>query len=431
MILAGILLFSVCGFAGYEVTQGRQVIESGDQLTKSGIKNAEIKFTAEELDKAFGGKVGSISITELPEATKGALKLGDDDVILYRSIARNQIGKLRFIPAMEFTGTTYVCISALDNKSNLMKTAMIALAVSPADNRAPSIKGTSVETRRNLMITGSFDVEDPEGDAVSLTLTTAPKNGTVELTGDGGFTYTPLTGKTGKDSFTVQAMDSFGNLSESAKASVTISKPASDLLYEDMKGSPMHLAAITLAERGIIQGETLGDKSFFRPQSSVTRGEFLVMVMRCTDLIGEVPTVSNTGFSDDADIPTWMKGYVKTAQLCGVISGNDDDGVLSFAPDRLITRAEAAVMLNNALALQPDEDALATVFADNDSIPTWAVSAFQNLRVNGIVNGYGDNTQRPAETLNRGQAASMLYNTMKFEQSQEDSGGFFSWLFGK
>jgi hypothetical protein len=61
---------------------------------------------------------------------------------------------------------------------------------------------------------------DPEGDTFTAVLLAGPTNGTLTLNADGSFTYTPVAGFTGTDSFTYEAWD--GSAS-SLSAQVTIS----------------------------------------------------------------------------------------------------------------------------------------------------------------------------------------------------------------
>jgi VCBS repeat-containing protein len=66
---------------------------------------------------------------------------------------------------------------------------------------------------------------DPDGDALTATLTTLPANGSVTLAPDGSFTYTPAAGFSGADTFTYTATDTHGG---TATATVTITVVAPD-----------------------------------------------------------------------------------------------------------------------------------------------------------------------------------------------------------
>ena len=65
----------------------------------------------------------------------------------------------------------------------------------------------------------SFNDSDPDGDMIIALLVSGPANGTVNLSPDGSFTYTPNAGFIGTDSFTYKASD--GKL-DSNLATVTI-----------------------------------------------------------------------------------------------------------------------------------------------------------------------------------------------------------------
>ncbi len=57
------------------------------------------------------------------------------------------------------------------------------------------------------LITGTIGAVDPEGDPINYSLVLRPNDGTVVLNSDGTYTYTPGTGFTGTDEFTVAATD--------------------------------------------------------------------------------------------------------------------------------------------------------------------------------------------------------------------------------
>ena len=74
---------------------------------------------------------------------------------------------------------------------------------------------------------------DSDGDSLSLTaikeVNSLPAHGTLELSSNGGFTYTPVNGFTGSDSFTYSANDGALN-SNVATVSITVTQPAVQLL---------------------------------------------------------------------------------------------------------------------------------------------------------------------------------------------------------
>jgi len=96
--------------------------------------------------------------------------------------------------------------------------------------------------------------------------------------------------------------------------------------------------------------------------------------------------------------PQWLKPYLAAANRAGLMTGWPEAKDFS-AP---ITGAEAAVLLNNALDLTVEPDALVQVAAMD--APDWATAAVTAMSCNGIpVNADA--------ALTRGEMAQLLYST--------------------
>ncbi|MNO32809.1 Trifunctional nucleotide phosphoesterase protein YfkN precursor [compost metagenome] len=104
--------------------------------------------------------------------------------------------------------------------------------------------------------------------------------------------------------------------------------------------SDLHAALIEeAAAAGIVQG--YGDGTF-RPAAEVTRAEFVVMVSRAF----KVPAASTaTGFTDEADVPTWALPAVKALKGAGALEGL---GGKTFLPKSSLTVREAATVIAKA-----------------------------------------------------------------------------------
>ncbi len=96
-----------------------------------------------------------------------------------------------------------------------------------AENGAPIAESQTLSTYRDMPVEGVLAATDPEGDAVTFRLLDRPVRGSLELTEDGTFLYTPYAHKTGRDRFTFTAEDGSGNLSRPARVSLTIERPRS------------------------------------------------------------------------------------------------------------------------------------------------------------------------------------------------------------
>lgn len=282
----------------------------------------------------------------------------------------------------------------------------------------PIAENFSITTYRDVAVSATFSGVDPEGESLTFRVTKNPARGAITFAEEGSarFTYTPYENKTGKDSFTYVAVDQAGNVSRPAVVSVKIQKPDTKVTYGDMAGDPAHKAAIALAERGIFVGEQMGESWFFRPDTPVTREEFLAMAM---DVVGleTLPQTVSTGFADDDSISVWAKPYVASALRAGMIQGTG--GGLwgaEFSPGRVITETEAAVMLNRLLRVS---DVAAQGNLAQDAAPAWAYQAVVNLEAVGVLSPEADGSLDLKESLTRGQAAQMLLSAMEILDFRE------------
>lgn len=309
----------------------------------------------------------------------------------------------------------------------LMMTAALALeGAAPGGNSAPIPQEQSFETCKNVAYMGRLTATDPEGDIITFQLAQKPARGSLELNdpATGEFVYTPYENKTGKDSFTFVALDDKGNISEPAKVSLRIRKPATKVTYADMSGQASYNAALKLAERDILVGERVGDAYYFHPDEPVSRSQFIAMAMSALDSEPLQETMT-TGFADDEAIPTWCKGYVSAALQQGVIRGYaNDDGRVVFSPDGLVTRAEAAVMLDRMLSVT--DVAATTFYADTATAPSWAFQAAVNLESAGVLTTDAAGALALDDTLTRGQCAEMLAGALDVVEARETT-GWFNW----
>jgi hypothetical protein len=304
-------------------------------------------------------------------------------------------------------------------------------------NITPIAKNLEYTTFRGVSIRGRLEAVDPDGDALTFEITDVPKKGSVEAHSDGTFVYTPNDGKKGRDAFSFVAVDTDGGISFPATVTIKINKQTTNISYSDMKDNPSCYASLLMAENGILTGEKLGSEYFFRPDSTVTRGEFLAMCMSLTDT-QTLDGITRTGFYDDDSIPMWAKPYVSAALMSGIITGfKDDDGRLIFASEEPITVSEAAMILNNALRLNTVVSVSAPADADEAApcitcgeagchdCPVWAGQAEANLSAVSVMKPMG--TVAYQHCLTRADAADLLAASFQFLESRDGQSSLLSW----
>lgn len=347
--------------------------------------------------------LAGVCITSLPDAGYGSIMLGTRVIRSGDILTKDQLEQMTFSPVRSESDSE-ATVSYLPIYSDRVEPeASMVISIHGKEDKAPVAEDSSIETYKNLANEGKLKVSDPEGQALTFTLTREPKRGQVVLREDGSFLYTPKNNKVGTDSFTYTATDPAGNVSREATVTIEIMKPTDSKQYTDTAGTGCQFTAEWLRNTGIFTGESVSGQSCFSPDEEVTRGEFLAMLMQVLDLPVD-RTVAYTGFADECE--DWLKPYLAAAMRCGIVSGYPSGDGAVFCPDQAITTMEAAVMLSNALDLSAPADGI-----EDEALPVWAVQAV------AAVNSQGLALPQAQVSLTRGDAANVLYQVSKLAES--------------
>ena len=345
-------------------------------------------FTGEE----FGKNLTGVCILQLPDRDTGTVLLGTRVIRSGDILSADQIPMLTFQPLRtEKDGlATVTYLPIYENRVDRQTT--MTISIRGKVDKAPVAEDSALETYKNLANQSKLKVRDPEGSQLTYTVTRGPKRGDVTVNADGSFTYTPKKNKVGTDSFTYTATDEAGNVSREATVTIRILKPADKTFYADTVGKECRFAAEWMKNTGLFVGETLGTQCCFRPEATVSRGEFVAMLVEVLGLKVDAQVVS-TGFTDDC--PSWLRPYLAAAHRAGLTALWPNGG--NFGANEAITGAEAALMMQNALDLPT------SVVAGENSAANWAVAV---MAENGVV-------LTADGVLTRADVAQVLYRVSK------------------
>ncbi|OPH59050.1 hypothetical protein BC351_22245 [Paenibacillus ferrarius] len=145
----------------------------------------------------------------------------------------------------------------------------------------------------------------------------------------------------------------------------------------------------------------------FRPDGSVTRAEFVVMLMNA--LKPEVQGAELT-FQDKSEIAVWAEKAISQTVQLGIVSGYPDG---TFRPGANITHAEMATIVSKTSGI-PLDSSMRTGFTDDADIPDWARGAVSAAEKNGIiiVGGKTSGSFTPQALSTRAEAAAWLVNML-------------------
>ena len=194
---------------------------------------------------------------------------------------------------------------------------------------------------------------------------------------------------------TMKAVDSF-----------VIVKSTSSKFY-DVPSNAWYAPAVEfLASKNITTGTS---SHIFSPNALLTRGQFLVLLMKAYSI---TPDSDNTGnFSDGGN--TYYTGYLAAAKAMGIVQGV---GGNRFLPDSSISRQDMFMMLYNALKLLNKlptltSSAIEKSYSDSFLIASYARDAIKILTSDGVISGSNGKID-PASLSSRAQMAQVLYNLL-------------------
>ena len=369
-------------------------------MQKNGVAGNTVTFSASDFAEALGThSLSSIKITSLPEAGKGVLTFGGAPVSAGDVIEAEELSLLCFTPAEHGEGASFGFLpvgSAYEESF----TCVISMEAENL-NLAPTTKHGEIADMAGITVFSTLCGEDGEGERLRFSIVTGASHGTVEITDEhtGVYRYTPDEGYSGRDSFTFCAVDECGNVSNVSKITVNIARNDGGIVYSDMEGSALNLAAAVLYEKDIMLGETGGKAKLFNPEGKVTRSDFLVMAMNTAGIKAQE---GESGFADEAGFSPYENKYIATAEKLGITVGVDTEAGRCFLPDGYITDEEAALMVCRIAALCGLD-----IVGSDISVSVMADDSYDALAVLAKADVFA--SSEPEAKLSRADAAGILY----------------------
>ncbi|WP_338553171.1 S-layer homology domain-containing protein [Paenibacillus sp. KS-LC4] len=157
----------------------------------------------------------------------------------------------------------------------------------------------------------------------------------------------------------------------------------------------------SLSHTAYIQGYSDGT---FRPNQAVRRVEMAALLARA---LPKMATVAAGASYTDLPSAAWAKQAITQATAQGYMQGSDG----RFMPEKLITRAEMAVIVDRLLKDKASAGDAKASFKDTNS--HWAVEAIGRVSAAGIMSGSGSGLFRPNDSLTRAEAVVILNRVLE------------------
>lgn len=350
--------------------------------------NGNIFITVNAVNDAPTAPTISLSFTEDTPANGTITSIQDiDNSGIVISINQNAAhgnftiansGNYTFAPANNYFGTDVVTYTVCD-VMNACSQGSILLTIQPVED-FPVVNGETFVILQDITLTGNLSSNDSDGDGDVLlyNLTNSLANGSINLAGNGSFTYTPFNGFVGTEIINYQACDPQGDCSNgvltisvltsntapvasnSVQSTIEDSPLASSLLssVNDSEGGPYNFSTVNTPQHGTLQWGNNGSFTYVPAANYFGIDAFTFQVCDagnlCTQANVTITIASQNDspilvddevyvFEDDIletnisendfDIESDAINYQLTSTTSTGIVSLSEDGVLSYVPN--------------------------------------------------------------------------------------------------
>ena len=210
-------------------------------------------------------------------------------------------------------------------------------------NQAPTANNLAIATAEDTAQTGTITASDPDGDALTAAVATAPTRGDVVVTSGMSFTYTPRANQNGADQFTMRISDGRG-ASATATVSVTITavndapqiqptlaldedQPSTTQIATEVDGETFQLTLVTPPAHGTVSFDpTTTGRITYTPNGNYFGAD--TMQFTATDALSTTTTAVAITVRAVNDAPVTTADTATTTQQSTVVAdvlANDSD----------------------------------------------------------------------------------------------------------
>lgn len=166
----------------------------------------------------------------------------------------------------------------------------------------------------------------------------------------------------------------------------------------DVKGHWAESQIVEWVNKGYIKSYGNGT---FRPDSPITRAEFMAIVNRA---FGFKDMMQSLNYKDIKKTD-WFYEDVAKAVKAGYMNGSGNN----ILPESNITNQEVAQVISRLLKLSaPSGFDITAKFKDSASISKWSLDAVKAVASKGYMKGYNDQTFKPTRPITRAEAVAVL-----------------------
>jgi hypothetical protein len=232
----------VTGFSGTDTFRYAAVDSHGNQSNQATVTISILPTASGQL---YSTNAGHTLKLKAPGALRKATGAGTLRATLasppaHGTLTLNANGSLTYLPQSAYSGVDTFTYAVTDGNGAVSAPATVTIKVLP----------TAVADSYRILANGSLNTPGPGvlandlGTGLQATVQTTTTHGTLTLDPDGSFTYTPVSGYSGQDNFSYEAIDSSGQASTTVPVTITVAPVAVPDTYSTASGTPLVVAAV-------------------------------------------------------------------------------------------------------------------------------------------------------------------------------------------
>ncbi len=204
---------------------GCGVIAADVSLVKTAMRGEKICFRDTDFKAALGiADFKSITLVSVPKETDGILIYAGRRAAVGQTVKRRNVPSLVFIPASDKVKEARFSFSAAGLADGRIIECVMKFKKTHSDAPSVLLTTASYADEESSVFKGKLHATDPDGDSIEYFIAAYPALGSLSLTKDGEYVYTPSSDFKGKDSFSWVARDEWGNWSEVVRVKISSEK---------------------------------------------------------------------------------------------------------------------------------------------------------------------------------------------------------------
>ena len=303
----------------------------------------------------------SISLEIIEDSVNGVVELGTEGVFTYT-------------PNTNFNGTDEFTFIAEDSLGGQSEVSTVFITVNSI-NDAPVIESSTFIVDEDTQLNESVIASDVDGDSLTFALESSTENGTVELTSEGSFVYSPSENFNGTDSFQVIASD--GLLNSLVKTIDITINPINDTpvvtvndlvlsedttagdsaTFVDVDGDSVTFSLAGTAENGTATVNSDGSYTY-QPDENYN-GSDSFAIMATDGVVNSVAVTVNVTVEAVNDAPDASSSSISTSantNVSGSLSSTDIDGdSLTYSLENNASNGSVTVDSSGGFTYSPND----------------------------------------------------------------------------